>query len=539
MNRKKIAVLLLLLSPVFYCFAQQQKKSAAAPRPNILIILADDMGFSDLSALGSVIKTPALDQLIVNGVSFSNFYNAGRCCPSRAALITGKYPHKVGMGWMTASDLGTPGYTGDLDTRCKTIAEALGKTNYRRYYVGKWHLTANKFIHDSASKHNWPLQRGFEKYYGILGGGGSYYNPLDLASNNQIIKAPKDFYLTNALSDSALAFMQDHIKSNIKDPFFCYLAYLSPHRPLHALKADIEKYKGAFKQGWDVLRSETLKKLISNKWINEGTSIAKKDRRIPDWVDVSGKDKLAWQARMEVYAAQIDNMDQGIGRIIAMLKENNQLHNTLIIFLSDNGGNEEKETNEKPVMPLADIENAGEENFQYSYNREWAQVSNTPFSSYKSNIYEGGIATPLIVHWPEYIKKNGSLSNQVGHVVDIMPTVLAAAGIKYKDLDGINLLPGLLGHKINRKAIYFEHETACGIRLGDWKLVSPKSAKAPYLPVWELYNLRTDRTENHNVASRHPKLVRQLAADWNHWAKRSKVYPLDGRGWWEKVASDH
>lgn len=522
---------MLVFTTVTYCDAQQNDKK----RPNILLILADDMGFSDLGAMGSAIKTPAINKLIANGVSFSNFYNTGRCCPSRASLLTGKYAHKVGMGWMTAADLSTAGYTGDLDTKSKTIAEVLIKERYHTYMAGKWHLTANKFINDTASKHNWPLQRGFEKYYGILAGGDSYYTPNDLTNGNHIITPPKNFYLTDALTDSALSFMQTHIKTFKNNPFFCYLAYTTPHRPLHALQTDIQKYKGAFKAGWDILRLQKSNYLMAKGWINKGTVITKKDKRIPNWDDVAETDKLTWQARMEVYAAQIDNMDQGIARIITMLKKNKQLENTIIVFLSDNGGNEEMEGNEMPKMPLEDIATLGEEKPRYSYNREWAQVSNAPFRSYKSNIYEGGIASPLIVHWPKYIKKSGVITLQISHIVDIMPTLLAAAGINYKTSDGINLLPSLLGKKINRKAIYFEHETACGIRLGDWKLVSPKANKAPYLPVWELYNLKTDRTENNNLASKHPKLVKELASNWQHWAKTTNVYPLDGRGWWEKV----
>jgi arylsulfatase len=238
---------------------------------------------------------------------------------------------------------------------------------------------------------------------------------------------------------------------------------------------------------------------------------------------------------MEAYAAQIDNMDQGIGRIVNFLKSTKQLDNTLIIFLSDNGGNEELEGGETPMKPN-DIPEVGEEKPRFSYHREWAQVSNAPFRSYKSNIYEGGIASPLIVHWPNYIKSHSSKTNEISHIIDLMPTILAAAGIKSKNSDGINILPAISGKNLPRKAIYFEHETACAIRFGDWKLVSPKSGIAPYTPRWELYNMKTDRGENVNLADKYPELVKRLAADWDKWALANKVYPLDGRGWWEKVA---
>jgi len=542
-SKKSFCLFILSFTAIIICFAQPQPQKKPQPhphphpqkKPNIILILADDMGFSDLGLMGSHIKTPAIDKLAANGISFSNFYNTGRCCPSRAALLTGLYPHKVGMGWMTAADLKTNGYTGDLSTKSKTIAEVLSKNKYSCYMAGKWHVTANKFINDTASKHNWPLQRGFQKYFGILGGGDSYYIPNDLTSGNHIIAPPKNLYLTNAITDSALKFMQTHIKTYKKKPFFCYVAYTTPHRPLHALKPDIQKYKGTFSAGWDVLRVQKSNYLMTKGWTNKGTLITKKDKRIPKWSEVAETDKLTWQARMEVYAAQIDNMDQGIAKIIAMLKKNKQIDNTLIVFLSDNGGNEEMENNEMPKMPLSAIDSLGEENPRYSYNREWAQVSNAPFRSYKSNIYEGGIASPLIVQWPNYIKKAGTIINQISHIIDVMPTILAAADVKFKPTDGINLLPSMLGKKINRKAIYFEHETACGIRLGDWKLVSPKANKAPYLPVWELYNLKTDRAENNNVANTHSELVKKLAANWHYWAKTTQVYPLDGRGWWEKV----
>jgi arylsulfatase len=497
--------------------------------------MADDMGFSDLGSMGSKINTPTLDKLAANGFAYTNFYNTGRCCPSRASLLTGKYAHKVGMGWMTAADLKKSGYTGDLDTNSKTIAEVLSNSKYECYLSGKWHVTSNKYINDTASKHNWPLQRGFKKYFGILGGGDSYYIPNDLVHNNHIIPPPPNMYLTDAISDSTVAFLQQHKAERSKNPFFCYVAYTTPHRPLHAFKKDIEKYKGRFKDGWDELRAEKSKYLMASGWVNKGTAISKKDGNIPAWASVSKEEQLAWQARMEVYAAQMDVMDQGIGRIISFLKSTNQLDNTLIIFLSDNGGNEELEGGEMPMKP-GDILKIGEETPRFSYHREWAQVSNTPFRSYKSNMYEGGIASPLILHWPDYAKAGTSKTNAVSHIIDIMPTILTAAGVKSKTTDGINILPAAKGKNLDRKAVYFEHETACAVRTGDWKLVSPKSSIAPYTPKWELYNLKKDRGETTNLADKHPDLVKRLAADWEKWALKSNVYPLDGRGWFQKIA---
>jgi arylsulfatase len=520
-----------ILIASFSSFAQ----SKSMVRPNILLIMADDMGFSDLGSMGSKINTPTLDKLAANGFAYTNFYNTGRCCPSRASLLTGKYAHKVGLGWMTAANLKKSGYTGDLDTNSKTIAEVLSNSKYECYLSGKWHVTSNKYINDTASKHNWPLQRGFKKYFGILGGGDSYYIPNDLVHNNQIIPPPPNMYLTDAISDSAVAFLQQHKAERSKNPFFCYVAYTTPHRPLHAFKKDIEKYKGRFKDGWDELRAEKSKYLMASGWVNKGTAISKKDGNIPAWASVSKEEQLTWQARMEVYAAQMDVMDQGIGRIISFLKSTNQLDNTLIIFLSDNGGNEELEGGEMPMKP-GDILKIGEETPRFSYHREWAQVSNTPFRSYKSNMYEGGIASPLILHWPDYVKTGTSKTNAVSHIIDIMPTILTAAGVQVKSTDGINILPAVNGKSLARKAVYFEHETACAIRQGDWKLVSPKSSIAPYTPKWELYNLKNDRGETTNLANKHPDLVKRLAADWEKWALKSNVYPLDGRGWFQKIA---
>lgn len=523
--------------------AQNRNLNNADKRPNIIIILADDMGYSDLGCMGSKIHTPAIDSLAKHGISFSNFYNTGRCCPSRASLLTGQYAHKVGMGWMTAADLGTHGYKGDLDTNAITIAETLCRANYHCYMSGKWHVTADKFINNQASKHNWPLQRGFQKYFGILGGGDDYYKPNDLVIGNKIVDVPDSFYLTNAITDSALNFINQHQQQNAQAPFFCYVAYTTPHRPLHALRVDINKYKGVFKLGWDEMRLEKAKELIAKGWINSKTELTMKDKNIPDWEKISEGEKATWQARMEVYAAQIDRMDQGIAKIIALLKQTQQLDNTLILFLSDNGGNDEMEGRED-VMQVSDIGKLGEAEPRHSYHREWAQLSNTPFRSYKSNIYEGGIASPLIVHWPNYIKKQGVLTKQMGHIVDVMPTILDAAGIdinseKFKsvlaNVDGKSLLNSFNGKEVKRGAVFFEHETACGIRLKKWKLVSPKSFVSPYIPKWELYNLETDRAENHNLVSKFPHKVKQLSSLWYKWAAKAQVLPLDGRGWLEKT----
>jgi arylsulfatase len=388
-------------------------------KPNIVLILNDDMGFSDIGCYGGEVATPNLDRLAAGGLRFTQFYNTARCSPARASMLTGLHPHQTGIGILTY-DNGPEGYPGDLNKRCVTIAEALKENGYRTYLSGKWHIS-HDLVNPSDS---WPKQRGFDEFYGTIIGAGSFYDPNTLTRNNDNIeheaKEDDSFFYTDAISSQAVKFIEDHVREHGDKPFFQYVAYTAPHWPLHAHEEDIVKYKGRFDAGWDKLREERLARMVEMGLIDASWKLTDRDPSQPAWEDAENKE---WLLRcMEVYAAQIDRMDQGIGRIIRSLEENGQLDNTLIIFLSDNGACAEdipqsvtadslvndlmiaRETTRKgePVL-LGNYPDTmpGPENTYQSYGKAWANMSNTPFRLYKHWIHEGGIATPFIAHWPK------------------------------------------------------------------------------------------------------------------------------------------
>lgn len=531
--------------PILFCPLQQiHAEKIKSDKPNIVLIMADDMGYSDLGFMGSGIATPNLDKLAKQGVVFSQFYNTGRSCPSRASLLTGLYAHQTGIGWMTSSNLGYPGYTGDLNNQCVTIAQVLKKVDYSCYVTGKWHVTYDKFMGPEGPKHNWPIQRGFDRFYGHLSGGGSYFS-TKMTNDNEQMKAPENFYLTNAVTDSTVSIMNKHFKEKKDDPFFFYVAYYAPHRPLQALQKDIEKYRGKFMNGWDENRKQRYNKLRELNMINSNCLLSDRDNQIPSWDDLTDEQKKVWDARMAVYAAQIDCMDQGIGKIVSTLEENGELDNTLILFLSDNGGCAESQGGD---LKVEDVNLLGNEYPQQSYRTNWANVSNTPFREYKHFVYEGGISTPLIAHWPSKIKKTDVITSQTGHITDLMPTILEIANASYPktyngndihQLKGNSLLPTIIdGKTFKHNAVYFEHQANRAVIDGEWKLVSKATNTPPYTGKWELYNLTSDRSEMNDLILQYPEKVEKLAADWEKWAQENNVLPLDNSGGKEKAKKD-
>jgi len=537
-------------------------------KPNIVLILADDMGFSDIGCYGGEIRTPNIDKLAANGLRFTQFYNAARCCPTRASLLTGLYPQQTGWGHMEW-DAGTDAYRGDLNSSCMTIAEVLKQDNYATYGCGKWHLTKqlgywtpNHKFTAGTSKHNWPLQRGFDKFYGIVTGAADYYNPNTLINDNTPIEANgENYYFTDAISDNAVQYITDHNRRHSNNPFFLYVAYNAPHWPLHALPEDVAKYKGRYDQGWNVLRKERHKRQIEIGIVNPDWKLPSREEEFnygirslitrPLWKDVEHKD---WQARrMEVYAAQIDRMDQGIGKIINVLENTDNLDNTLVLFLSDNGashgqwpkvftkGNKHMPEWTRDGRPVKMGDNPvvmpGPDDTYQSYGLWWAAASDTPFRKYKGWVHEGGIATPLIVHWPAGIKQHGVVNHHVGHILDIMPTCVDVAGAKYPiefndhsiiSMEGVSLVPTFKGEKINRKPLFWEHEGNAAIRDGKWKIVrtntegeNGETADGP----WELYDMEADRTETNNLASKYPERLKELSLKWEDWANRIGVLP--------------
>lgn len=509
--------------------------------------MADDMGYSDLGCFGGEIHTPNLDRLAKQGLSFTHFHNVARCCPSRASLLTGLYPHQAGVGAMM-NDRGLDGYRGDLNRDCLTIAEALKLVGYSTYMCGKWHVT--RFVENDGPKHNWPLQRGFDRYFGTITGAGSFFEPTTLTLDNNWIEVPPGrFYYTAALGDYASGFIREHVEEKSEKPFFLYLAYTAPHWPLHAFEEDIARYHGRFDRGWDILRRERYKRMIDMDLIDPRWKLTQRDSRVPQWEKANHKE---WHLRqMEVYAAQIDCMDQSLGRIVKELEQLGILDNTLIFFLSDNGGCAEEINNQgwydyilrgkdlicreqtldgKPMRVGNDPSVMPGPNDTYqSYGVPWANVSNTPFRLYKHHMHAGGVATPLIVHWPARIKTMGELRRQQGHVIDIMATCIEVAGCSYPEeymgqsltpLEGVSLLPAFEDKPLDREAIYFEHERNRAVLTDSWKLVARRE-KGP----WELYDVVTDRTETENLAARYPRQVERMAKMWLNWAERTFVLP--------------
>ena len=512
---------------------------AKRDRPNILLIMADDMGFSDIGCYGGEINTPNIDNLAANGLRYRQFYNAARCCPTRAALTTGLYPHETGLGWMTVADLGQPGYIGELNDKCITFAQGLKPAGYRCYITGKWHVVFDKDMEENSPKHNWPLQRGFDRYYGGLAGDGGYYKPRALTQDNTRIEAPdENYYYTDAIGDHAVEFINDHYSTYGDEPFFMYVPFYSPHRPLHAKPEDIAKYKGKYLVGWDEIRKRRYQKQVDIGLLNGTWELSDRDRSVAAWENVPENQKALWDMRMATYAAMIDCMDQNIGRILNTLKKNNALDNTVLIFISDNGACAETAGN-------GNINTIGTPQTDESYRTAWANASNTPFRMYKSYVHEGGISSPMIVHWPNGLKvEKGSFCDTIGHVIDMTPTFLELAGAQYPEefngkeiypLPGKSLVPTFSGQDVPREALYFEHEVNRAIRKGNWKLVSRAAFRPPYTGPWELYDMTKDRTEMNNLAAQNPEIVEEMAAMWDKWAKENNVYPLDGRGWNQKI----
>ena len=525
----------LSLGAVFLkgCRGNAEVSQTNINRPNIILIMADDMGFSDIGCYGGEIETPNLDMLASNGVRFTQFSNTARCCPTRASLMTGLYPHQAGMGWMTAADLGYEGYHGDLNNKCVTIAEVLKEAGYSTYMAGKWHLTYEKYL--DGPKHSWPCQRGFDRFYGTVRGGGCYYNPPTLTRDNQRIEAPdKGYYYTDAVSNAAIEFILDHDKNKGEKPFFIYTAHTAPHWPLHAPAETIRKYRGKYLKGWDKIRQERYKRLTEMGIINHEYPLTKRDKNAKAWELLNEEKKDDMDLRMAIYAAQVDHIDKGVGGIIDALKKTGRFENTLIVFLADNGGCAEYVSRGKGRI--------GTQESYESYRLPWANTSNTPFREYKHWVHEGGIATPLIAHWPKRIKDSGALREQAGHVVDIMATCVDVSGARYpssykgnmiRPMEGVSLTGAFDNKQILREAIYWEHEANCAIRKGKWKLVRKHNGS------WELYDMEADRTETKDLSEEQPEMVEKLSVMWDRWAQENNVLPLDGRGWGERVRSEH
>jgi arylsulfatase len=494
--------------------------AVATDRPNIIVILVDDMGWSDLSCYGSEIPTPRIDQLAAGGLRFTQFYNTGRCCPTRAALLTGVYPHQAGVGHMV-DDQGQPGYRGRLNSQCVTIAEVLGPAGYFTAMAGKWHVGQNHGVV--------PWGRGFARSLNSAAGG--FYFPdsprTNLFFNGQEVgrtgdPLPQQWYSTDLWTDFGLTFIDEAIAA--KKPFFLYLAHNAPHFPLQAPDDDIARFRGQYTAGWDKLSAARHASQLELGLVDPSWTRASRPARVAPWNRLDAEQHDRFEHIMAIYAACVSRMDRSVGRLVDRLKQRGQLDNTLILFMSDNGGNAESGPNGR-------LEGAHPGNAQSVVfcGESWAWVQNTPFRRYKHFNHEGGIATPLIVHWPDGNLPPGQLRHQPGHVIDIMATCVEVSGATYPSelngqrilpMEGRSLVPAFANQPLQRDAICWEHEGNAAIRIGDWKLVRAGRSRA-----WELYNLHADRTERYNLADQQPDRVKELNAQWQAWALRAGVEP--------------
>ena len=515
---KRLLALAILLLPLTSLHGAE----TATKQPNIIVMLVDDMGYSDLSCYGSEIPTPNLDGLAQNGLRFTQFYNTARCCPTRASLLTGLYPHQAGVGHMT-EDKGVPGYQGHLNDTCVTMAEVLKPAGYFTAMTGKWHVGQNQGVV--------PWERGFDRslnapaggfYYGTGEKAKLFLNGKELVNDDPCL--PKNWYSTDLWTQYGIKFIDEALAE--KKPFFLYLAHNAPHFPLQAPAEDIAKFRnGIYTNGWDTLRAARYERQKAMGLIDPAWKLTPRANEVKPWDSLSAAEKDRFDNIMAIYAACVWHMDKSVGDLVSALKQRGVLDNTLILFMSDNGGNAESGPNGKlnganPGGPGSDV----------FCGESWANLQNTPNRLYKHFNHEGGVSTPLIAHYPAGISAKGEFRTQPGHLVDIMATVADFGGATYpkafkektiQPMEGRSLRPAfIINQPIEREAIYWEHEGNAAVRVGDWKLVLRRSNGT-----WELYDLKADRTEMNNLASTQPERVQQMTNLWNTWAKRANVVP--------------
>jgi arylsulfatase A-like enzyme len=544
--------------------------AADAPRPNILVILADDLGFSDLGCYGGEIPTPRLDTLAEGGLRFTQCYNSSRCCPSRASLLTGLTPHQAGIGRFVGRG-SAPGYLGRLADRAVTLAEVLEPAGYATFAAGKWHVNLPG-----------PTERGFEEFYGFVHGYAvDSFDPRMMtrlpAGRAGEADARDGFYATHAITDHALEFLE--LARTADKPWLLYVGYQCPHFPVQAPPAATRRHVERYARGWDALRAERLARMkdlglvpadlpLPPRERIDSPDVARRigsltaDGRNPAWESLSEERRADLTRRMAAYAAAVELMDADIGRLVDSLTEHGELDNTLILFLSDNGGCGEWEPfgfdldaeayrNQPPGRGIDgstpgrpnrlhrgdELEAMGGPGSLFSYGCGWANLCNTPLARYKHFAHEGGIRTPLVVHWPAGIAAGGGWRHDVVHLMDVMATCVEAAGAAYPPpgidreilpVEGRSLIPTLAADTGRPRTLLFEHEGNVAIRRGDWKLVAEKALAADGLRPdvrWSLHDLATDPTEQIDLAADRPELVAELAAEFLAGARRTLILP--------------
>jgi arylsulfatase A-like enzyme len=508
-----------------------------AQKPNVIVILVDDMGFSDLGCFGSEINTPNLDNLASNGLRFRQFYNAGRCCPTRASLISGLHPHQAGMGHMAGGALipdQSDSYMGALNYQCVTLAEVLKPAGYFTGMLGKWHLSSGAFP-------VFPHLRGFDRSY--MGGG--FYYLTDYAGDHPIKidgvdsstggdPDPDNWYSSYKFAEWGNKYIDEALSLN--KPFFLYLAFNAPHFPITAPDTVVSKYRGRYSNGWSELRKERYAKQKAIGLIDDSYILTPDDDSYTSWNDLTAEQKLEQDSIMATFAACVEVMDQSVGRVVEHLKQKGILDNTLILFMSDNGGNAEGLSS-----GLGNNSGSGPIGTAFSYlrcGRGWANAQNTPFREYKHYIHEGGIHTSFIAHWPDGISEKGTFRDQPAHLIDIMPTLVEVSGATYPTtyngneihpMQGVSLIPAFNNQSLERDTLYWEHEANRGIRISNMKCVAKVDPLRTFLPAdhnkWELYDLSVDPTELNDLAVQNPQELNEMIAFWEKWANEKKILP--------------
>lgn len=539
---------------------------ARAGAPNVVMIVCDDLGYSDLGCFGSEIATPNVDRMAAEGLRYTDFHVTPMCSPTRAALLTGRNAHAAGVGYVAHADPGFPSMSMELADDVPTLAETLRDGGYSTMAVGKWHLCKDNDDHDAASMASWPVQRGFERFYGFLSGLSDMHNPPALMRDNQQASPdeyPPGYYLTDDLTDEAITMLKTVKASNPAKPFFLYFAHAAVHAPLHAKDSDIDRYRGRYEQGWDALRESRFARQRELGIVGADTMMAPRNAEPGDdvkpWDELTGDEKLVFARYMEVYAAMVDSVDQSLGRLRETLEDLGEWENTIVLFTSDNGASREGEADgtmqyfdalrrfhdrgsraDGFARDLETIELVGGPRSMPHYPRGWAMASNTPFRLYKVNTHAGGHTVPLVISWPAGLRDTaGQIRRQYVHGTDVFPTLLdllgtpdptTRHGVDLKPVDGISFAPTLLDGAAphERGGQHYEMFGHRGYHEDGWEIVSRHVPRTAFDDAeYELYNLREDPTQTRNLAAELPEKVAELSAKWERAAWENQVFPLD------------
>ncbi|HTJ05746.1 MAG TPA: arylsulfatase [Caldimonas sp.] len=531
--------------------------------PNIVLVLYDDVGFGSFGSYGAEIATPTMDALAADGVRYNNFHVTPLCSPTRASLLTGRNHHSVGMSFLANADSGFPGQRGHVTKQAATLAEMLKTAGYNTMCVGKWHLAPIDQTSAAGPYDQWPLGRGFERYYGFLDALTDHFYP-DLVHDNHRVDPPKSpeegYHLTEDLIDHAIAFVRDQVSASGEKPFFAYLAFGAAHCPHQAPQTFLDKYRGVYDEGWDVIRARRFARQIELGIVPEGTTLAPRNDTVVPWDTLSADEQKVSARLQEAFAAMVDHTDHELGRFVAYLKSIDRFDNTIFVVLADNGASQEGgpggstnivayENGHQPDLAfnLARLEQIGGPRSQTNYPHGWAQVGNTPLRRYKQNTHAGGVRAPLIVSWRDGLKARGEIRRQFHHVIDIAPTLLDLAGVAAPQVhQGVPQLP-IHGTSMRysfadahapteRQTQYFEMFTHRALWHEGWKAVSFHRRGSRYDDdAWELYHLDDDFSECNDLAAQEPERLRRMIDRWWAEAGRFGVLPLDDRGFTERA----